>query len=156
MADWGAADLLTKVIDLVTGKMKVDATLTGSITGVGADVDSSLKAVLVTLASKIAGEDQDNDLIVTENRYNYKNLAANATTTVKSTPGFLHSLVINTPGATGNTVTLYDNTAGSGTKIATIDATANVPTRIYNVQFATGLTVVIVNGTAADITITYR
>jgi hypothetical protein len=107
------------------------------------------------LKELLSGEDQTNNLIVVENRYNYKNLAALATTTVKSTPGFLHSIIINTAGATGNTVTIYDNTAGSGTKIATIDATA-VSQRIYNVQFTTGLTVVVANGTAADITVSYR
>ena len=105
----------------------------------------------------ISGEDQTNDLIKVENRYSHKNLAANATTTVKSTPGFLHSLVINKIGATANTITIYDNTAGSGTVIATIDSTiASAPTRLYDVQFTTGLTVVIASGTAADITLSYR
>jgi hypothetical protein len=109
------------------------------------------------LRQLLSGEDQTNDLIKVENRYTHKNLAANATTVVKNTPGFLHSLVINKIGATANTITIYDNTTGSGTIIATIDSTiANAPTRLYDVEFTTGLTVVIASGTAADITLSYR
>jgi hypothetical protein len=86
---------------------------------------------------------------------NYSNLSANGTTTVKSGAGLLHSLCINTKGATGNTATLYDNTSGSGTKIATIDTTAQVQTLLYDVGFTTGLTIVLATGTSADITVSY-
>lgn len=86
----------------------------------------------------------------------YANLAANATTVIQAGAGRLHSVLINTIGATGNVCTIYDNTAGSGTKIATIDTTiAAAPPRIYDVEFKTGLTVVIGTGTAADITVTW-
>ena len=54
----------------------------------------------------------------------YANVTSNATTTLKSGAGLLHSITINTKGATSNTATIYDNTAGSGTKIGTIDTTA--------------------------------
>ena len=56
-----------------------------------------------------------------------------------------------------NTATVYDNTAGSGTKIATIDTTlGRAVALILDVAFATGLTVVTATGTAADLTVAYR
>ena len=88
--------------------------------------------------------------------WSYTNLAALATTTIKSGPGRLKSITINTAGASSNTVTVYDNTAGSGDTIATIDGTAAEQTLDYGgVEFTTGLTVVIATGTAADITVTW-
>lgn len=94
------------------------------------------------------------------------NLAANATTVVASaivgtvggstgTHIILHSITINTKGATSNTCTVYDNTAGSGTKIATIDTTQNVGTLIFDCKCSTGLTIVLAVGTSADITVNY-
>ena len=83
-------------------------------------------------------------------------VAGTATTAVKSGPGVLYSVTINTKGATGNTLTCYDNTAGSGTKIAVIDTTGASETFSYYVAFATGLTCVSATGTGADYTVTYR
>ena len=85
--------------------------------------------------------------------YQYKNITSAATTTVKSGPGHLHSIVINKPGTT-DTLTVYDNTAGSGTKIASITVGTQVA-YIYDVAFTTGLTIVS-GGTAGDYTVTYR
>ena len=87
----------------------------------------------------------------------YTNIATNTTTVVKEGQGVLDAIVINTVGASANTITVYDNTAGSGTKIATIDGTLAGGTRIiYNVAFGTGLTVVTATGTAANITVAYH
>lgn len=88
--------------------------------------------------------------------FKYANLAANETTVIKSAPGILHSITINDQGASANTVSVYDNTAGSGTKIATIDSVTTIGTLLYDVEFATGLTIVIATGTAADITVCYE
>jgi hypothetical protein len=85
----------------------------------------------------------------------YQNLSANATTTIKSGEGVLHAIAINTKGATGNTATIYDNTSGSGTKIATIDTTSQIQTLLYDINFTTGLTIVLASGTAADLTVSY-
>jgi len=85
----------------------------------------------------------------------YRNINASGTTTVKTGPGVLVSVTINNKGAGGHTITLYDNTAGSGTKIATIDGTANQVTLFYNVGFTNGLTIVTSAGSAADITVAY-
>lgn len=85
----------------------------------------------------------------------YKNISSNATTVVKSGAGYLGTITINTKGATANTATVYDNTAGSGTVIATIDTTGGAVTLTFNAKFATGLTVVTATGTAANITVCY-
>lgn len=85
-----------------------------------------------------------------------KHISTNATTAVKSGAGFLHAVTINTKGASSNVLTLYDNTAASGTVIATIDTTSASVTLTYDSAFSTGLTAVTATGTAADITITYR
>lgn len=88
---------------------------------------------------------------------NYKNVAAGtATTTVKSGAGVLYSVIINTKGASANTLTCYDNTAGSGTKIAIIDTTGGTASIRYDVAFSTGLTCVSATGTGADYTVSYR
>lgn len=88
------------------------------------------------------------------NGNSYSNITTAATTTVKSGAGVLDRLVINT-GGTGSTATIYDNTAASGTKIATL-TTATQGTILYNVRFGTGLTVVTASGTPADLTVSYR
>lgn len=83
-------------------------------------------------------------------------VAGTATTTVKSGAGSLIAVVINTKGASSNTLTIYDNTAGSGTVIAIIDTTAALVTLTYNVAFSTGLTLVSATGTGANYTAIYR
>ncbi len=93
-----------------------------------------------------------------EQRNTFLNITAAAPTTtlVKSGVGLLHAIIFNKPVATG-VVTIYDNTAASGTIIATITTPANplpVPL-VYDVAFSTGLT--ITTATAAqDITVAYR
>lgn len=86
-------------------------------------------------------------------QFRYAHIASNTTTVVRNNRGLLYSVVINTKGATGNTATLYDNTAGSGTVIAIIDTTTALGTIFYNVTLTTGLTVVTATGSAADLTI---
>lgn len=88
-------------------------------------------------------------------KYNYSNISTNTTTIVARGKGTLHSIVINTSGASSNTCTIYDSTTGSGTKIATIDTAGNTGTIIYDVYFTNGLTIVTATGTPADITVTY-
>lgn len=87
----------------------------------------------------------------------FLNIAGAATTVVKADKGILRAIVINKAVATG-VVTVYDNTAASGTKIATITQPAAVvqsqATLTYNVRCATGITVV--TSAADDITVTYE
>ena len=99
----------------------------------------------------------DGTVNVSDSR-SYKNITTGATTTVKSGLGALHSIIVNTFVASA-TITVYDNTAASGTKIATITLpstiTSDAPVTInYDIGFATGLT--IVTSGATDITVSYR
>lgn len=88
---------------------------------------------------------------------NNTNIAAPATTTVKSGVGRFKRLVINKAVATG-VVTIYDNTAASGTKIATITQPAAVvqsqAVLEYDTRFLIGLT--IVTSAADDITVIWE
>lgn len=84
------------------------------------------------------------------------NIAAAATTVVKKGNGVLLAIVVNKAVAS-STITVYDNTAASGDKIATItnpaSLTANQYTLPYMSKFVNGLTVVTSAGD--DITVVY-
>ena len=108
--------------------------------------------IFAYLAEKLAGEDIVNDVMKVEERFSYSNITTATTTTVKTGSGFLHAIVVNTTAA--GTITIYDNTAASGNKIGTMAASIGQNTYFYNVQFATGLTVV--TAAASDITVSYR
>ena len=88
--------------------------------------------------------------------YTYNNITTDTTTAVKSGAGTLHSVCINTPLAT-SVITIYDNTAASGTTIGTYTIPVSpVPScLVYDVAFATGLTVKTTTA-ASDITVSYR
>jgi hypothetical protein len=104
-------------------------------------------------------EDNTNNVAKVEQRFTYQHLAAGqATTTVKSGAGFLHSITLNGAATATNVTTVYDNTAGSGTVIAIPAATtATVPTTLtYDVSFTTGLTIVTATANGSDMTISYR
>lgn len=81
---------------------------------------------------------------------------ASTTTVIKTGAGFLSGIVINTP-ITAATLTIYDNTAASGTKLGTVllPVTVGAPTRIaYDCNFSTGLTIVS-TGLNLDFTVVY-
>jgi hypothetical protein len=82
---------------------------------------------------------------------NYSHLNANGTTTLASTPVELHTVTINTKGASANTLTLSD---GANT-IAVIDTTTGTETLTFDCQCRSGLTAVLATGTAADVTICF-
>lgn len=88
--------------------------------------------------------------------YKYRNIAGAATTAVKSGRGTLRAIVNNKAVLSG-VITIYDNTAGSGTKIATITNPATLLQTqyglLYDADFKTGLT--IVTSAADDITVMY-
>lgn len=86
----------------------------------------------------------------------YSHLNANGTTTVKSGAGVLRRIVINTRGGILNTLTIYDNTTATGAVIGVVDTVAAGGAFNYELDFTTGLTVVLAGGTAADITIIYE
>lgn len=87
--------------------------------------------------------------------YNFTNIAAQATTVIRTGNGVLHTICFNKPVAT-SVLTIYDGVDTNGTKIATITipASPQTPTLIYDVTFRTGLTIVM--GTAdMDITVSW-
>lgn len=91
--------------------------------------------------------------------WSFANITGSATTTVKSGAGVMHQLIINKGVATGS-ITLYDSTTGSGTKIGTIGfglALLSDPPvgHAYDISFSTGLTIV-TSGLGMDLTIAYR
>jgi hypothetical protein len=75
----------------------------------------------------------------------FLNIAGAATTLVRTGPGILERLVVNRAIASG-VITIYDNTAGSGTLIATITHPGTLLQNQYDlefgVRFSTGLTIV--------------
>lgn len=98
----------------------------------------------------------------------YQNIAGNATTVIKSGSGMLRALVINN-NTTSGAITVYDNTAASGTKIMTIQigspsggllSTSGLPgpaqLTALDVRFNTGLTVVTSGSSSNNITVYYR
>lgn len=89
--------------------------------------------------------------------FSFQNIAGAATTVVKSGVGTLAKIVINKPVATG-VITIYDNTAATGTKIGTITNPAAILQQQleleYMCKFTTGLTVV--TSAADDITVIYK
>lgn len=82
------------------------------------------------------------------------NIPTNTTTVLKTGAGVFAGLSINTGGTT-SAATVYDNTAGSGTKLGTFDTTAQDYLPV-DFPFTTGLTVVTAGGAAADITVVWR
>ena len=88
---------------------------------------------------------------------NYRNIVGASTTVVKTGSGILQSIICNKAIAL-STTTIYDNTAGSGTKIGTITQPISVLlsqfVQNFNCGFTTGLT--IVTSAADDITVVYQ
>lgn len=83
-----------------------------------------------------------------------KQLAASGL--VKTGPGELHALLL-TSGSNAATVTLYDNTAGSGTKLAVLKAATGLTNSFVpavSLVFSTGLFATIA-GTAPEVSIVY-
>lgn len=99
-------------------------------------------------------------------RNKYRNMSGNSTVTVKSGNGVIRGISINNNN-TGGLVTVYDNTAASGTKIATLEvatpsggllSSSGQQSAVYitmTAEFTTGLTVVTSGSTSNDITVYY-
>lgn len=86
----------------------------------------------------------------------FVNITTAATTVVKSGAGTLHTLTVNNLGTVASLTVVYDNTAGSGTKIASINTLAGQESYFYDVAFTTGLTIVTTGTVAPDVTVSYR
>lgn len=128
----------------------------GSRVALQMDANGNLKTTLATL---IAGEDSTNNVLKVEERFSYLNIAAGqATTAVKASAGFLHTITFNSAATATNTTVVYDNPSTSGTVIARPAATtATVPTTLtYDVAFVNGLTIITTTANGSDMTVSYR
>jgi len=92
-----------------------------------------------------------------KNGNNYTNILTATTSAIKTGRGRLVGIVVNKAVASG-VITVYDNTAGSGTKIATITHPGTLLKNQYfldySCQFTTGLT--IVTSSTDDITVIWN
>ena len=118
----------------------------------------SLGSTWVTQGTLISGEDQTNNVLKVEGQFTRASMTSATTTTHKSGSGLLHTITVNKAIAAA-TITMYDNTAASGTLIGTITFGAALLTDppllgIYDINFGTGFTVV--TSAATDITFSYR
>jgi hypothetical protein len=91
-------------------------------------------------------------------RKGYQNIAGAATTVLSTGKGVLTAIIVNKAVANG-VITVYDNTAGSGDKIATITHPATLlhsqmHLPYYRLRYNTGLTVV--TSAADDITVIFE
>lgn len=117
------------------------------------DSHGNTKSVLYDANGNALDPTQPSAVISTDS---YVNIAAGtATTTIKSGPGTLARICINTKGASANVITVYDSLTASGNIIATIDGTSDRD-HVFGLAFATGLTVKSATGTGADMTVVYR
>jgi len=92
--------------------------------------------------------------------YTYRQVAATqggTGTQVTTGPCLLHSVVINSKGASSNLLTLYDTVGGTATcsTIAIIDTTASVGTLLYDIAVTRGLLAYSNAGTGANYTVTF-
>lgn len=96
--------------------------------------------------------------------FNYAHISANTAATTLFTPqatnassyAILHSVCVNTKGTASNVLTIWDNTAASGTSVAIVDTTLNQTTFMFDIACKNGLTIQLATGGAADLTIAWR
>lgn len=86
------------------------------------------------------GQSQTYDRMMTLPKYSTAYISTATTTTVKSGAGVLHSITIGETAA--GAITIYDNTAGSGTVLLVLKASIAEQTFIFDIDFGTGLTIV--------------
>lgn len=103
--------------------------------------------------------DVGGSVLVNTSGYLYAHIAAGqATTLVKTGAGTLHAIVFGGAATATNVTTVFDSLLGSGTVISIPAATAAVgpTTVIYDVKFATGLTILTGTANGSDMTVVYR
>lgn len=77
-------------------------------------------------------------------------IATATTTTVKSGTGRLGKIILGETAA--GAITIYDNTAGSGTIIAVLKASIAEQTFDFDLKFTTGLTIVTAGNSKLTVT----
>lgn len=87
--------------------------------------------------------------------YSKTNIATNTTTQVLTGGGVLHTICVNTAGASANVASVYDAISGTSPLVAAIDTTAK-GCYTYDAGMTTGIRVITATGSAGDLTVTYR
>lgn len=87
--------------------------------------------------------------------YLFRNITGTGTTVVKNAPGILKAVIVNGLGTVASACTIYNNTAGSGTKVGTINTLSLSGNFDYDVWMDTGITIVTTGILAPDLTIVY-
>ena len=163
----------TKTPALVTGRVPVDGSAVTqpiSAASLPLPAGAATQATLSSIDAKFSALGQNtmsastpvvlssnhSDISVKNKSSSFSNITTTGTTTIKSGAGIFRRLVINTKGALSNTFTIYDNTAGSGTVIATVDTVNSTGSLEYGLAFSTGLTIVSASGTSANATVIYE
>lgn len=101
---------------------------------------------------RLAGENLTTNKMEVEQVFTDTYISSATTTTMKTGAGLLHTIVVN--GGTAGTIIVYDNTAASGTIIASFDSTNALATYTFNCTFATGLT--IITSAATKLSVNWR
>lgn len=117
---------------------------------------SALGQNTMSASTPVVLSSNHSDISVKNKSSSFSNITTTGTTTIKSGAGIFRRLVINTKGVSSNTFTIYDNTAGSGTVIATVDTVNSTGSLEYGLAFSTGLTIVSASGTSANATVIYE
>ena len=163
----------TKTPALVTGRVPVDGSaVTQPISAAslplpaGAATQATLSSIdakfstlgqnTMSASTPVVLSSNHSDISVKNKSSSFSNITTTGTTTIKSGEGIFRRLVINTKGVSSNTFTIYDNTAGSGTVIATVDTVNSTGSLEYGLAFSTGLTIVSAAGTSANATVIYE
>ena len=152
-ANTSLASIDTKIPALISGRQPVDGsgvTQPISAAGLPLPTGASTAANQVTAQTSLTSIDDKLSLP------SFVHINTAATTVVKSGAGFLYSICLNSV-ANGTSVTVYNNTAGSGSIIALPSPPNGAVSHCLNyqgLQFSTGLT--IVTNTTSSITIVYR
>lgn len=86
----------------------------------------------------------------------YFHISANGTNVIKLGPTTLQRIILNTAGSNNNALTIYDNTAGSGTVVGVLtNALGTIGAVDYDLDLVNGLTIVGSGTTSGDFTIVY-
>jgi hypothetical protein len=114
----------------------------------------------VTLATLLAGEDLTNNRLMVEHQYTPSGLLT-SDTQVKASAGFVHTVTFAPTDATptAGTITIYNNTSATGTKIFewSVAATAFIPfTVILDQVCSTGIFVDFTTTADVNVSVSYR
>jgi len=141
-------------LPLPTGASTSALQTTGNttLTAISGQLPATLgqKAMAASMSVAIASDQSKVPTTWVNSTTAYQYITGNGTTVVKSGAGVLRRIV----KSNGGTVTIYDNTAGSGTIIHTMSGTNPQGTLFYDVPFTTGLTIVTTSG--PDLCVVYE